>query len=530
MVMEDELPYSALYKLARELHHHHRNARKMMQITLTHMGEMVGVHHGCLLTFDKGNAIRSAYVLSADDWVIDGTELWETLLAVGVVGFVYQSQRTIVIRNLATDPRWPELPSLLREGSAIGIPLMRDDEVFGVILVLHPEVDYFNDKRASILEEIATLTAGALGSALDSEDIPSPQSNIASLLETGIVPMLLTDLSGMILEMNHMAANMLSYDVHDLQRQSITTIHDLNIHTIGEVGLGGMQPHEEMMFRTTALAADGQSVPVLVRLRRLEINGRAIIEWIEQDITPQMELEQLRRDLTAMVYHDLRGPLQAIRGSIQRLAEVLANHENPAVRTLLHIGVQSTRQLRRMIDSLLDVQRLEEGNAILNRSSVEMRVILVDAIQLIQPLAMDAKQRIRYKFEDNLPVIDADNDMVLRVILNLLENAIKYTPDGGTIMLGAELQDDRVQVTVTDSGPGIPEEMRDKIFDKFNRVKYRNAPQGLGLGLAFCRLAVQAHGGEIWVESQEGNGSTFCFTLPIEVSPANHAFEALVTA
>ena len=502
----------------------------MMQLALIHTGEMAGVHHGCLLTFDGGNAIRSAYVLSADDWVTDGTELWETLLAVGLVGFVYQSQRTIIIRSLATDPRWPESPSLPREGSAIGIPMMRDDEVFGVMMLLHPEVEYFDEKRCEVLEEIAELTAGALSNALDYEAAHTQKSDSETLLSTGIVPMLLTDLSGTILEMNRMAADMLSYDMHDLQRQPITTIHDIDINTIGEVGLGGMQPNEEMMFRAAALTADEQSIPVLVRLRRLEIDGRDIIEWMEQDITPQMELEQLRRDLTAMVYHDLRGPLQSIRGSIQKLAEVLANHENPAVRTLLHVGVQSTRQLRRMIDSLLDVQRLEEGNAILNRSSVEMRVILVDAIQLIQPLAMDAKQKVRYQFGDNLPVIDADNDMVLRVILNLLENAIKYTPDGGTIMLGAELQGDRVLVTVTDSGPGIPEDMKDKIFDKFNRVKYRNAPQGVGLGLAFCRLAVQAHGGKIWVESEEGNGSTFCFTLPVEVSPADHALEELVTA
>ncbi len=230
----------------------------------------------------------------------------------------------------------------------------------------------------------------------------------------------------------------------------------------------------------------------------------------------EAEIEQLRRDLSAMIYHDMRGPLQSIRGSIQKLAEVLANHENPLVLTMLQIGIRSTRQLRVMLDSLLDIQRLEAGQAILRNSPTELRVLLADAIQLVQPLAIDANQRLKFEWDNNLPMVDVDNDMILRVIINLMENAIKYTPEGGIITLGAyPLTDERICVTVKDSGPGIPRHMKDRIFDKFSRVRYRNAPQGLGLGLAFCRLAVDAHGGDIWVESEAGDGAMFCFTLPI---------------
>src|SRR5690606_11852505 len=109
---------------------------------------------------------------------------------------------------------------------------------------------------------------------------------------------------------------------------------------------------------------------------------------------------------------------------------------------------------------------------------------------------------------------------ILRVVTNRMENAVKYTPDGGSIMLGAALSDEGLVISVTDSGPGIPPHMQRQIFDKFNRVKYTDAPKGIGLGLAFCRLAVEAHGGRIWVESEVGRGSTFCFFLPL-----NHAVE-----
>src|SRR5690606_6575834 len=135
---------------------------------------------------------------------------------------------------------------------------------------------------------------------------------------------------------------------------------------------------EETVFRTTAMNDQKEEVPVTVRGRGIRLGQRDLIEWVEQDVTAQMELEQLRRDLAAMVYHDLRGPLQSIKGSINKLGQVLANHENPAVWTLLQIGIRSTRQLQRMVDSLLDIQRLEEGRAVLNRKPVELQVLLGD--------------------------------------------------------------------------------------------------------------------------------------------------------
>ena len=208
-------------------------------------------------------------------------------------------------------------------------------------------------------------------------------------------------------------------------------------------------------------------------------------------------------------------PCKALWGSIYKLAEVLANHENPVVLRLFHIATRSTRQMRRMIDGLLDVQRLEEGNAILNRNPIELRVVLTDAIQLVIPLAMEAGQKLRYNFQQDLPMIDIDSDMILRVVINLIENAIKYTPDGGTILLDARVKDNKVYISIKDSGPGIPADKQGQIFDKFNRVKYQNVPAGVGLGLAFCRLAVKAHGGDIWVESKIDQGSEFIFTLPI---------------
>jgi signal transduction histidine kinase len=114
-----------------------------------------------------------------------------------------------------------------------------------------------------------------------------------------------------------------------------------------------------------------------------------------------------------------------------------------------------------------------------------------------------------------LPPIEMDGDMIRRVLINLLENAVKYTRGGGSITVSATRHEQAVLVSVADSGAGIAARDQQRIFDKFARVEEEGRPKGLGLGLAFCRMAVEAHGGRIWVESVEGRGSTFSFTLPV---------------
>ena len=255
-------------------------------------------------------------------------------------------------------------------------------------------------------------------------------------------------------------------------------------------------------------------MPVVVRARRLFFDDNDVIAWVEQDISAQMELEQLRQDLSAMVYHDLRGPLHTIYSSIVTLQRVLHREQNSIVTDLLDVGVRSTQQLSRLVESLLDIQRLEEGKAVLDPKPTSMHVVLAQAAQLVQPLIKESSQTLQLDLSDFLPLITCDSDMILRVVINLMENAVKYTPMGGMITLSAQPEPDGVHIRVSDTGPGIPRHLLRQIFDKFSRVKYKDAPKGVGLGLAFCRLAVEAHGGQIWVESELEQGSSFIFTLP----------------
>ena len=250
-----------------------------------------------------------------------------------------------------------------------------------------------------------------------------------------------------------------------------------------------------------------------VYVREIQTEGVSRLQWILRDITEQKKLDTLRDDLTSMIYHDLRSPLANVVSSLH-LLDTLLPSDDSAMKSLLDISMRSTERIQRMTDSLLDLSKLESGQPIGNRTLSSISDLVFEAVEAVESTINNKNQIIRYKVSDKLPKVLVDLDMIRRVITNLLENASKYSPVGNTIEVGARRDGNQVQVWVQDHGPGIPASEHERIFDKFIRLRTENGPRGLGLGLAYCRLAVQEHSGKIWVESKLGVGSRFIFSLP----------------
>jgi signal transduction histidine kinase len=267
-----------------------------------------------------------------------------------------------------------------------------------------------------------------------------------------------------------------------------------------------------------------------------EITGAALAHALESDMLRASEAqaraeagdaqaqrdqmardEVLRRDLSAMIYHDLRNPLQNIQTSLSGLARVLAHTEKTVAHDLIDLASRSSLQINRMIKGLLDLERLEGGKAVIQRKPANILDLLNDAVDLVRALIQDSEQTVEIEVDSELPRPLIDADMIQRVVVNLVENAAKHTPGGGHITVSAHMTEHGLRIAIHDTGTGIPPGLRDRIFDKFFRVRHQNAPVGFGLGLAFCRLAVEAHGGRIWVESEVDHGSTFAFVLPVDV-------------
>ncbi len=508
----------ALYKISRILREQEANLQNILQVALTRTAEILGAKHGCLITFHKDDRVNNKLILGPQSDLEGRYALWQELINRGLIGMVHHGRRVIVIHDIGTDQRWPQLsstPDELRKGSAIGIPLEKNGNMYGVLAIIHPQVDFFDTGMVDWLVAVGDILSASVGNAVEMNAIPKDETRYQWLFEESILPMIITNLDGYIIDVNRRACEFLRYTRGEIMQQAITAIHRLGTGPIGSNRFGSLQEGKEIVFRTTAFPKQGEDIPVMVRARRLFLDQDDVIVWVEENISAQMELEQLRQDLTSMVYHDLRGPLHTIYSSIVTLAKLLARENSSVVKDLLDVGTRSTKQLTRLVESLLDIQRLEEGKAVLDAKPISIHALLAESAQLVHPLIHESEQKLKLDFPEDLPLLTCDADMVLRVITNLMENAVKYTPMGGTITLSARLQTEGVRISVNDSGPGIAPNMQGKIFEKFSRVKYKDAPKGVGLGLAFCRLAVEAHGGRIWVESEQGKGSSFIFTLPV---------------
>jgi len=181
----------------------------------------------------------------------------------------------------------------------------------------------------------------------------------------------------------------------------------------------------------------------------------------------------------------------------------------------LKIAENSTDRIQRLVSSLLDVNRLESGQPVAHQKAVDPIRMIADVVLDVEPVANGRRQAISVDLPKELLPIWVDEDMARRVLINLMENASKFTPSNGKLEVGARQEGDWVHMWVKDNGPGIPAADQDRIFDKFTRLRGKNKPGGLGIGLAFCRLAVQGHGGRIWVESEPGKGTAFHFTFPV---------------
>jgi signal transduction histidine kinase len=216
-----------------------------------------------------------------------------------------------------------------------------------------------------------------------------------------------------------------------------------------------------------------------------------------------------------MIYHDLRSPLANIVSSLDLLFRMVPEDYRETNLTVLRIAESSTDRIQRLVSSLLDVNRLESGQPVAEQKVVETVDLIEKTVLDVWPAARARRQTITAELPAELPAIWVDEDMARRVLVNLLENAVKFTPTDGRMEVEARHEEAWVHIWVKDNGPGIPSSEQERIFDKFTRLRGKSKASGLGIGLAFCRLAVQGHGGKIWVESEVGKGSTFHFTFPV---------------
>jgi signal transduction histidine kinase len=274
-------------------------------------------------------------------------------------------------------------------------------------------------------------------------------------------------------------------------------------------GKGDAQPDECRIYgilSSPVLDAEGQVGGVVAVLR---------------DVTVQKELERMKSNFLSVVSHELRTPLHSIKGFVEIILMGKTGPVSELQEDFLKTVRTQTLVLQRMIDDLLEFSRMEAGRVRLHLAEVSLPAMARSVNAKLAPLAEEDGLRLTQDLPDDLPEIDGDRTRLEQVLTNLVENAIKFTPGGGEVVISGKRVDDRVRLTVADSGIGIPPDEQEKVFDRFYQVdgSERRAYRGAGLGLSICRHIVERHNGRIWVESEgvAGCGSRFHVELPIKL-------------
>lgn len=506
-----------LYDISRELATALDLGAVLERILILSVGN-VGAERGSVIVLnERQEPIKAALVVGNKVFSKSTAELKEPLEQ-GLAGWVRRNRQAVLVPNTRLDPRWVRRPDDAAQRSdgksAICLPLNARDQLCGILTIVHPFPNAFNQDHLDLLQSIGDMAGSAIHNARLYASLQLATRRYQELFNDSIDPILISNWQGHILEANRQAERVTGYSLDEIMGKNVADFLDMasgDLKQNFEKLMNGEAVAEESNLHT----AHNQNLPVQVYGRRVQIENETQIQWTLRDISERKALAAMQEDLTAMIYHDLRSPLSNIISSMDMLNYLIPAEKAETIKPIIEIAIRSTGRMQRLISSLLDINRLEAGQPITNQQVVPTRKLIDDAADAIQ-MTIEAR---RYQFQVDIPgefpELWIDEDMIRRVLINLLENAIKFTPAGGLIAVGAEVEAGWAKIWVQDSGPGIPSTEKEHIFEKFIRLHADRYPKGIGLGLAFCRLAVQAHGGKIWVESQVDNGSRFIFTLPI---------------
>lgn len=378
---------------------------------------------------------------------------------------------------------------------------------------------------------LSSYVAGQLDNTSLNEQVRAASARMRAILDTTPSAILMLDRAGIVVELNRGAEQMLGLN-------SATTLgkHISGVFT-GLVASGGMGLSQSAI---TSYVQRLSAEPERSASRQFErLSGgsmKYLTEMIEpvrnaagdvaghllvyRDISEQIRSVNYREQVTHMVIHDLRGPLWSIISGIDLAQDDLRDQAGAeSIRKILDISARSAQNLMRLVESLLDISRLEQGEFPLNRAPASPCDLVESARAALVGTVREAPITLTIECDPSLPLIDVDQDMMRRVLINLIDNALRHTPMQGHILVRAFARRGDIIFLVADTGPGVPIEERERIFERYRQLpqnRLQRGSKGQGLGLAFCKLAVEAHGGQIVVEAHGPlPGATFSVSIPI---------------
>ncbi len=427
----------------------------------------------------------------------------------------------IVIADVDTEPHWRKSSSSQNVRSWIGAPLVARDEVVGMLTVDSHEIDKYTADNVKVVAAFADQAATAVANAQAVTRLQNAEASYAALFEDNTDMIIITSYEGVILDVNRKACQVLRRHKDALMYLNISFI-DAHLPDHLNKQSKRLKLWREASFELEVKDAYRQIVPLEFIMRQVQFRGKDCVQWVGRDISERKEIENMRQDMVNMLVHDLRGPLGNLINALDLIGMLIKSSAEPAkIERFIDMAKRSGQALSDLVDSMLDVSRLEQGEMPLQCSITDLNQLLQAVEQQVMPQAVAKQMNLTiYPAPEGLEIW-LDSSLIRRVLINLVSNAIKYTPDEGRVTLTTTVKGNKLHFAVADNGPGISKADQAHIFDKFSRVDHNTSTPGVGLGLAFCKLATEAHNGAISVESDgiPDKGSTFHVRLPLITQP-----------
>jgi PAS domain S-box-containing protein len=344
---------------------------------------------------------------------------------------------------------------------------------------------------------------------------------------------------GEILYVNLQAERMLGWEEHELLRKSL-------LHTVKLVNQDGKEmPIDKRPARTALFTKrkvesrdgyyvrkDGTKFSVSVTATPVILHGTVIGGVnVFRDITKEKEIDKMKTEFISLASHQLRTPLSAMKWFGEMLIDGDAGELNSEQRDLVDKIYKSNERMIQLVNTLLNISRIESGRIIIEPKPTDLQNLVQEVVTELTPRITKNRHHLAISVHEKLPLVSIDPKLVRHVYMNLLTNALKYTPKGGEVVVVISKSGNEIISQVSDNGYGIPENEQDQVFKKFFRAKNiaKVETEGTGLGLYLTYIIVQSSGGKIWFESKEGKGTTFWFILPIKGTPEKEGEVSLDT-
>lgn len=475
----------------------------------------------------KELVIRNA--VGVDESVVVGIRV---KLGKGIAGKVAESGQAILVRDIEQDPRYRrKSKKKYQTKSFLSVPLMVKNEVIGV-LNINDRIDNrsFTQQDLELLTILASQAAVAIDNAKLYTETEQMRNYLQNILSNLIESVVVLDGNGKCTFTNENARIFFRPTIASpLGMEYAKVFHPRIVKTMEGVIEStyrfGIVIDQEVEFPDEK----GHKIPVGITgsLLQADINEadqtKPGIILIFRDLTPSRELAKLRvlnemkSEFVSTVSHELRTPLTAIKGSIGLMAEGRTGAMSPIQQEMVSLVKRNTDRLARMIDDLLELTRAETGRMKIVPKFISLRETVKEVFDLLGQQAAMQSLELRTEIPSKFSTIYFDPDKLQQVLINLVGNALKFTPEDGSITVRASETNQYWQLIVQDTGIGIPTEELPKIFDAYHQVRHpqrENVFKGFGLGLPITKRIIEAHSGKIWVHSQVGKGSTFTFRIP----------------